>query len=247
MAVKMKKKSVKMTKTILSIVFMIVTITGVFGYIIPAYNNAQNLGINMGDKTGKMVGNVIGSYNGITTGLMNGSEDGKEEALSAQDTESEIKSNFSEVGNLEVLEAGVKLKDVNTLGADYASLFLLKGVAIYSVNLKEAEINGGDSSTVEIYLPDIDVEVYIDESGTEKLAEYQKHSWSGSAKDGFVEYMNTREVTDKSVKDTLENYDALIEDAESSAKKQVGIIAKAATGNKKEVIVLFKREVQENE
>ena len=247
MAIKLKGKSKKTAITILSIALMVVAIIGVFGYALPAYNNAKNLGISMGDKTGKIVGNVIGSFDGITTGLAKGSEDGKEEGLSAKDTKSEIENSFSDVGNLEVLEAGVKLKDVNTLGDDYAALFLLKGVAIYSVNLKEVEINDVDSSTIEVLLPDINVEIYIDESGTEKLAEYQKHSWSGSAKDGFVEYMNTREAADKSVKETMENYDAMIEAAENSAKKQVGIIAKAATGNKKDIVVKFKKEVQDNE
>lgn len=235
-----KRKNKKIITNILSIACMVVAIVGVFGYALPAYNNAKNLGISVGDRTGTIVGNVIGSFDGITTGLAKGAEDGKEEGLSAKDTKSEIKNSFSEIGNLEVLEAGVKLKDVNTLGDDYAALFLLKGVAIYSVNLKDVEINDIDANTVEIMLPPINVEIYIDESATEKLAEYQKHSWSGSAKDGFAEYMNTRAATDQSVKETMENYSNLTEAAQSSAIKQIEIIAKAATGNKKEVVVSFK-------
>lgn len=234
-----KRKSKKVITNILSIACMVVAVVGVFGYALPAYNNAKNLGISVGDRTGTIVGNVIGSFDGITTGLAKGAEDGKEEGLSAKDTKSEIKNSFSEIGNLEVLEAGVKLNDVNTLGDDYAALFLLKGVAIYSVNLKDVEINDIDSNTVEILLPAINVEIYIDESATEKLAEYQKHSWSGSAKDGFAEYMNTRAATDQSVKETMENNSNLTEAAQSSAIKQIEIIAKAATGNKKEVVVSF--------
>lgn len=235
-----KRKSKKIITNILSISCVVVAVVGVFGYALPAYNNAKNLGISVGDRTGTIVGNVIGSFDGITTGLAKGAEDGKEEGLSAKDTKSEIKNSFSEIGNLEVLEAGVKLNDVNTLGDDYAALFLLKGVAIYSVNLKDVEIIDIDSNTVEILLPAINVEIYIDESATEKLAEYQKHSWSGSAKDGFAEYMNTRAATDQSVKETMENYSNLTEAAQSSAIKQIEIIAKAATGNKKEVVVSFK-------
>lgn len=235
-----KRKSKKVITNILSIACMVVAVVGVFGYALPAYNNAKNLGISVGDRTGTIVGNVIGSFDGITTGLAKGAEDGKEEGLSAKDTKSEIKNSFSEIGNLEVLEAGVKLKDVNTLGDDYAALFLLKGVAIYSVNLKDVELNDIDANTVEILLPAINVEIYIDESATEKLAEYQKHSWSGSAKDGFAEYMNTRAATNQSVKETMENYSNLTEAAQSSAIKQIEIIAKAATGNKKEVVVSFK-------
>ena len=235
-----KRKNKKIITNILSIACMVVDVVGVFGYALPDYNNAKNLGISVGDRTGTIVGNVIGSFDGITTGLAKGAEDGKEEGLSAKDTKSEIKNSFSEIGNLEVLEAGVKLKDVNTLGDDYAALFLLKGVAIYSVNLKDVEINDIDANSVEILLPPINVEIYIDESATEKLAEYQKHSWSGSAKDGFAEYMNTRAATNQSVKETMENYSNLTEAAQSSAIKQIEIIAKAATGNKKEVVVSFK-------
>ena len=234
-----KRKNKNVITNILSIACVVVAVVGVFGYALPAYNNAKNLGISIGDKTGNIVGNVIGSFDGITTGLAKGAEDGKEEGLSAKDTKAEIKNSFSEIGNLEVLEAGVKLNNVNTLGDDYAALFLLKGVAIYSVNLKNVEISDIDANSVEILLPAINVEIYIDESSTEKLAEYQKHPWSGSARDGFAEYMNTRVATDQSVKETMVNYANLTETAQSSAIKQIEIIAKAATGNKKEVVVNF--------
>lgn len=247
MATKMKGKTKKVVITILSIAMLASAIIGLFGYVVPLYYNAKNLGISIGDRAGKTVGNVIGSFNGITTGLAEGSEDGKEEGLSAKDIKSDIRNRFSEVGNLEVLEAGVKIKDVNKKGDDYAALFLIKGVAHYSVNLKEMEIYDVDSSTVEILLPEVKVEVFIDESATEKLAEYQKHSWSGSAEDGFTEYMNTREAADQSIKEVMENYDDLKKTAENAAINQVGIIAKAATGNKKDVVVMFKKEVQGDE
>ena len=243
----LKRINKKVKINFLSIVCMIVAVVGVFGYALPAYNNAKNLGVSVGDKTGTIVGNVIGSFDGITTGLAKGTEEGKEEGLSAKDTKSGIRNRFSEIGNLEVLEAGVKLRDVNTLGDDYAALFLLKGVAIYSVNLKDVEINDIDANSVEILLPAINVEIYIDESATEKHAEYQKHSWSGSAEDGFAEYINTRAATDQSVKEKMGYYSNLTEAAQSSAIKQIEIIAKAATGNKKEVVVSFKEGEQADE
>ena len=235
-----KRKSKKIMTNILSITLMVMAIIALFGYALPTYSNAQNLGISVGDKTGTIVGKVIGSYNGVTKGLAEGSKVGHEDGLSATDTKSKIQNSFSEIGNLEVLEAGVKLSDVNTLGEEYAALYILKGVAIYSVNLNDVEINDSDANTVEVLLPEINVEVYIDESSTEKLAEYQKNPWAGSARDGFVEYMNSRSVMDQSVKDTMENYSAMTEAAQSSAIKQIEIIAKAATGNKKEVVVSFK-------
>lgn len=246
MANNKKQKATKKLEIGLVLITIIVAAV-LFAGVVPAYRNAANFGSDIGSKTGTMVGNVVGSFNGITDGLTKGSQDGKTEGLSAKDTTTEIANNFSKVGNLEVLEAGVKLRDVNTIGEEYAALFLLKGVAVYSVSLSDAEIKDTDADTVEILLPDIDVEIYIDETATEKLAEYQEHSWTGNAKDGFTEYMNSRKETDQSIKDKMENYDALIEAAESSAKKQVEIIAQAAIGNKKEIVVRFKTEAQENE
>lgn len=233
--------------TSLAIIVAVIMVVALFVFVGPACSNAENLGSDLGGKMGTMVGNAVGSFNGITEGLTKGSQDGKAEGLSAKDTTVEIANNFSKVGNLEVLEAGVTLRNVNTVGEEYAALFLWKGVAIYSVSLEDAEIKDADTGTVEILLPDIDVEIYIDDNATEKLAEYQKHPWSGSAVDGFTEYMNSREVADQSIEDTIENHDALIEAAKSSAKKQVEIIAQAATGNKKDIVVKFKTEAQENE
>ena len=71
-----KRKNKKIITNILSIACMVVAVVGVFGYALPAYNNAKNLGISVGDRTGTIVGNVIGSFDGITTGLAKGAEDG---------------------------------------------------------------------------------------------------------------------------------------------------------------------------
>lgn len=147
------------------------------------------------------------------------------------------------------MEAGVKLTNVNKIGKkdDYAALFMLKGVAVFSVDLRDVEINDIDADTVEILLPEISAETYIDESATEKLAEYQKHFYTGSAKAGFEEYMNTRDAADQSVEEAIENYSVLMETARSAAIKQIKIIAKAATGNRKEIAVSFKEEGQADE
>ncbi len=241
-----KGKHKKIITNILSIVLMMAAFTAVFGYVVPAYNHAKEVGAGIGDKAGTLVGNVIGSYDGVTKGVTAGKEAGREEGESAKDINSVI-DRFSQIGNLEVLEAGVKLKDVNTLGDDYAALFLLKGVATYSVDLKNAEINAIDANTIEILLAPINVEIYIDESETEKLAEYQKHSWSKSAKDGFTEYMNTRTESDRSIKDTMMNYSALTEEAQNAAMKQIKGIAEAATGNRKKIMVSFREGEQADE
>ncbi len=241
-----KKRKKNTFSTLLSILFLIVVSVAVFGYIVPACSNVKAIGEGIGKQKGDLVGGVIGSYKGITEGLENGYNSGKTEGLSAKDTTADVKSRFVEVGNLEVLEAGVKLKNVNKLGDDYAALHISKGVAIYTVDLKQAKIRDIDKNNLEIMLPGMDVEIYIDENETEKLAEYQKNPWKGNSQDGFEEYMNSRTEIDKSVKDAMENYDVLTENAKESARKQVSLIATAATGNKKNINVLFE-EVEDGE
>ena len=230
-----------------AVAVLLLSVVALFGYAIPACFYAKDIGAGVGDRTGKIVGNVLGSFDGITAGLAEGYSDGKEEGLSAKDTTSEIKNNFSQIGSLEVLKAGIKLKTMNQVGKGYSALFLTEGVAVYSVNLKDTEINNVDADTVEVILPEVQVTVYTDESTTEKLAEYQKHSWSGSAEDGFTEYMNSRSAADKSVQETMENAPALLEAAQSSAIRQTEIIAQAATGNRKEIVVRLREEGQSNE
>lgn len=225
------------------IALLALAIIGLSGSI-SFYNSALYLGTGVGEKSGTIVGNCIGSYEGITTGLANGANDGKEEGLSAKDTKSAIKKNFSEIGNLEVLEAGVTLNNFNKVGKDYAALFLKKGVVVFSVNLKDVEINDIDEDTVEVLLPKVGEKLYIDEASTEKLAEYQKHIWSGSAENGLTEYMNSSDAMNQSVENTIDNYSALSETAQSAAIKRIEMIARSATGNQKEVVVRFKEEGQ---
>ena len=237
----------KLFNSVISIAVLTIAIVGLFGYVLPAYNGAAGLGVSVGNYTGKVVGSVIGSFNGITKGLEDGAKDGKEDGLSAKDVTVEIKNRFKEIGRLEVMESGVKMHDVNEMGDDYAALYLLKGVAVYTVDLNAVEIKDIGQDKVELILPEIEEELFIDENATEKLAEYQKYPWSGSTKDGYTAYMNSRENIDDAVSTKLNDYTYLMEAAKSSAIKQIAIIANATTNNKKEVIVIFREGDQPDE
>ena len=99
---------------------------------------------------------------------------------------------------------------------------------------------------LHITLPLPTGKLYIDQSQTEKIAEYQKYYFSGSAEDGFDAYLNTMDKLQKTTADELENYDVLIDSAKESAKKQVSQLATSANIRNRKVVIEFEEE-QDNE
>ena len=152
------------------------------------YNaNATAMGSGIGQKTGTLVGKAIGSLEGITKGREEGTAAGKAAGLSAEDTEADIANEIRKLENLEVLVASVKINDFHSIGdnVEYAALYLLKGDVVFSVDLSQAEIVTSNNG-IQITLPMPHGELYIDQSQIEKVAEYQKHFFGGSAEDGYL-------------------------------------------------------------
>lgn len=231
-----------MIATALILVFTIV-FTAV--KILPTYLKADSLGESIGGKLGDAVGWAIGSFNGITTGKKEGGKAGKEEGLSAKDTSVIVANKIKETGNLEVLVAGIKMTNLNKVSnnEDYAALYLVKGNAVFSVDLKNISIElSDDFSTAKVTVPDVTADIYIDDTATEKLAEYQKSKFTGSAEDGFTEYINTSNQLAEKAEESISNYDQLKESARSSAKKQITDMVKNFNSRKVDVEIKFSGE-----
>lgn len=208
------------------------------------YNaNAESQGNRIGQGTGALVGKAIGSFEGITKGREEGAEAGKAAGLSARDTEADIANEIRKIENLEVLVASVKIIDVHSIGenVDYAALYLLKGDVVFSVDLSQAEIEE-QGNGIQITLPLPHGRLYIDQSQIEKVGEYQKHFFSGSAEDGFDAYLNSMVKVYEASAETLDNYDVLIQAAKESAEKQVRQLALSVAVNKHQVNVIFKED-----
>ena len=208
------------------------------------YNiNAASFGNSIGQGTGSLVGRALGSLEGMTKGRVEGEAAGKAAGLSAQDTEADIADEIKKIRNLEVLVASVKINDLHSIGDDveYAALYLLKGDVVFSVDLSQAEIKMRDNY-LQIEIPIPHGELYIDQSQVKKVAEYQKHFFSGSAKDGFDAYLNSMEKVYEASAKTLDNYNLLIESAKASAEKQLTQLALAVAVNKPQVSVVFKED-----
>ena len=212
--------------------------------IIPLYFRSDSFGTEIGESIGEIVGNAVGSFNGITRGIADGKEDGKEDGLSADDTSAQIIESFHRSGKLEVLVAGIELKNIHTIGEnDYASLSFIKGNAIFSANLEEASIEFDENQRkVSISIPDISVEIFIDNTATQELAKYQKGHFTGSSKDGFTAYINSANESFDRTEKEIENYDELKSQAMESAKDKITQLVKECNSNIDSVEIIWGKE-----
>lgn len=205
------------TLLLLTAVCLVLTVTmGYFRF------RAHEVGALAGQVSGTLVGAAIGSADGLFNGTREGSEAGAAEGLSAKDTSAYIQESMKQLGNLEVLAAGVTLKNVNKVGEAYAQLVLMNGDAIFSVDMTKAEIRfSQDGKEVTITIPEPVMELYLNEEKTQKLAEIQKASLSVSAEDGLVGYLNSMAEIVQKAEEHIASYDSLVERAQGAAITQV--------------------------
>lgn len=235
----MKKRINKISS--LSILIILCVIAAVLLIFSIFYSvRAESFGNSVGQATGKVVGKAIGSLEGLTKGRKEGSEAGHEAGLSAEDTEAEVVEQIHQINNLEVLVASVKINDFHSIGenVEYAALYLLKGDVVFSVDLSVADIILSENS-IEITLPKPKGELTIDQSQVEKVAEYQKHFFSGSAEDGFDAHLNSMVKVYEASAETLDNYDILIEAAKQAAERQVRQLAMNVAVNTHQINIDF--------
>lgn len=209
--------------------------------ILPFYINAEEKGKYWGDTAGKAAGAALGSLDGITRGLEEGYEEGQRQGVSAEDTNVRIANEMTAIGKLDVLVAQDQFVDDFRQGNDYKALFVYKANARFSVNLEEASVSL-DGTDLQISIPTPECEVEIDADESEKLAEWQKHFWSGSTEAGYIGYLNSMKQIKKRAVTELSNYDVLLEQAKVSARKQVGILVSAVTGDRFHIEVVFEGE-----
>ena len=89
-------------------------------------------------------------------------------------------------------------------------------------------------------IPEPSLEVYLDQNSAEKLAESVKFSFSVSAEDGLIAYLNTMTQTVEKARETVVNYESLFMSACESAKLQVQQLTANICGNNYYVHIQFK-------
>lgn len=197
---------------------------------------------------GSSVGTAVGSWNGVTEGLTSGYEDGKEEGLSAKDTITKISTTLSQTQKLQVLLVDLTLSDLYTQGSPqdptYAALFKLCGEGVFAVDLSRSITSEGSvANQIQIKIPKPEFTPYLDDSTIEKVenTEY-KAPWykgNGSTADGYTGWLNTRTQLDRKVTEKMAGYDAMMEQAQAAALKQVERLARSICGSDTAVEVCF--------
>lgn len=224
-----------------SVVFVLAVIISLVG-VWQLKNHLTQWCQEIGKTTGAFVGNAMGSYDGYVEGKEDGKRDGEKAGLSAEDTQVSLQQAVTAAGKLEVLAAGVSLKNLNEIGDTYKSLYMASGEAIFTVNLINAEVSfNEDHSDIHIAIPRPTLQVYLDQNSTQKLAETQKFSFTVGSEDGITAYLNSMSQSMDKVSETIANYDALVELAEEASVNQVRQLASALLPAGSNVTVEFKK------
>lgn len=231
----MKIRLIKLMTPMLVVGIAVAAILVLLLFFKPLHDNAQATGNAVGTSVGKFVGTAVGSYQGYTQDYGEGKKEGKKQGLSAEDTEiTDISGIIHGTGDLQVLVAGVAFDNFHEVGDKYAAIYLLRGEAIFTVDLGKATIDN-DQTTVMIPFPK--VRLNIDETEVEKIAEWQTTFFNGSTEDGYKAYMNSVQQIRENAEEYMANYDELQIQAQEAAKEQVRMLVKDMTG--KNVNVLF--------
>lgn len=205
-------------------------------------DRSQTLGEEIGSSFGTAAGLADGSWKGITQGLRSGTEAGRAAGLCAEDTEATVQSRLRQIGNLEVLAAGAVIKNVHSYGDVYAAFYKCKVNIVFTVDLCAAELYYESDRDIVISLPEVEAELYPDARATEKLAEQQKHFYSGDAADGYCAYFHSMAQIRKTTLQEIANYPVLREQARNAAKEQVGMLTAALCEEGADVRIVFKNE-----
>lgn len=224
----------------LSAAVLCIVLAVTVGFIFPLYRNAGAIGEELGASAGKLTGYAVGSFRGLTEGRTAGHEAGKAEGLKAEDTEVEIANAVESAGSLEVLAASVKIMDQHDVGKGYEALYAVYGDAIFTVDLTQAEIAMSNGGELSIKIPEPQIKLFIDDSKTDKVAEYIANRFQGSTEGGYEAYLNSMDQIRKNAEEKIAGLDELKEQARGAAQKQVALLAENICGPEKTISVSFK-------
>lgn len=233
-------QKIKRTIVLAAAVFILLILTGILGYV---RFQAKSLGTNAGQIGGKAVGTAIGSFHGFFEGQAKGKEAGRIEGLSAKDIKAQIKGSIENLGKLEVLSSRFTITDLNELGDDYKALLVIKGKAIFTVDLNKADFSvDSEKKEVWIAVPEPEMTIYFDSRKTKIEAEVELSKWfwdKKTAEDGAINYSQSMNKNRETVKDKISNYEQLISVSKDIAKVQLNQLVTAVCAGNYDIRIIF--------
>lgn len=156
-------------------------------------------------------------------------------------------TSLKQIGELEVMTASVQINRQIFISSKnetkYASLYTVPGTAVYTVDLAGLEIDCVGSKEegykLLVGIPAVKSSLMVREDELEKLDEYQKGTFTGSAKEGYEKYLTVTKDSVASVEKEISNADGLMSMAEESAKTQIALLINSLSIEECEAVLYF--------
>lgn len=197
-------------------------------FILPAWKSAAETGKELGTSAGKKVGQFSGSLRGTADGI----SESQDYIMSTEEICEKLRETLTDTHSLEVLSAGTDISRTSRDGASYKSLYILRGTAVFKVNMDRASVSSYGNN-IFVTLPQPEAEIFIDENQTAKLADESGIIFSGSSDDGYKPYQDA---------DAVSEMPALTEKAREQARIFTERIAASVCGDKAGWTVKFENE-----
>lgn len=143
-------------------------------------------------------------------------------------------TSIREIGMLEVMTASIRVNRYITIAESnedkpaYAALYDIPGTAVYSVDLSKLDIDvvssEGGRRKVLVGIPTPEARLKVAENEINKLDEWQKGSFTGSAENGYMEYMKVSKDSADALEKEISDSVNLKSRAMESAKTQIDML-----------------------
>ena len=156
-------------------------------------------------------------------------------------------TSVKEIGELEVMTASVQVNRQILISSnnnvEYSSLYNVPGTAVYTVDLSKLEIDIVDTADggrkVLVGIPALEVSLMVHEDELEKIAEYQKGRFTGSAKEGYEKYLAVTKESVAAVEKEIADSEGLRSRAEDSARTQIDMLIRSLSLENCETVLYF--------
>lgn len=143
-------------------------------------------------------------------------------------------TSIREIGMLEVMTASIRVNryigiaERNEDKPDYAALYDIPGTVVYSVDLSKLDIDVVNTEVgrrkVLVGIPTPEVSLMVAENEINKLDEWQKGLFTGTAESGYKKYMQASKDSVDAVEKEISDSENLKSRAMESAKTQIDML-----------------------